>query len=61
MQEYSSIITRNIDINKTSGMSEKEREEALRAAEERYRNSKPGSMASKANLVRDYNEKNSRK
>ena len=42
-------------------MSEKEREEALRAAEERYRNSKPGSMASKANLVRDYNEKNSRK
>ena len=61
MQEYASISTRNIDINKTSGMSEKEREEALRAAEERYRNSKPGSMASKANLVRDYNEKNSRK
>ena len=57
MQEYASISTRNIDINKTSGMSEKEREEALRAAEERYRNSKPGSMASKANLVRDYNEK----
>ena len=42
-------------------VSEKEREEALRAAEERYRNSKPGSMASKATLVRDYNEKNSRK
>ena len=61
MQEYASISTRNIDINKTSSMSEKEREEALRAAEERYRNSKPGSMASKANLVRDYNEKNSRK
>ena len=61
MQEYASISTRNIDINKTSGMSEKEREEALRAAEERYRNSKPGSMASKANLVRDYNEKNNRK
>ena len=61
MQEDASISTRNIDINKTSGMSEKEREEALRAAEERYRNSKPGSMASKANLVRDYNEKNSRK
>ena len=61
MQEYASISTRNIDINKTSGMSEKEREEALRAAEERYRNSKPGSMAAKANMVKDYNEKNSRK
>ena len=61
MQEYASISTRNIDINKTSGMSEKEREEALRAAEERYRNAKPGSMAAKANMVKDYNEKNSRK
>lgn len=61
MQEYASISTRNIDINKTSGMSEKEREEALRAAEERYRNSKPGSMAAKANMVKDYNEKNNRK
>lgn len=61
MQEYANVNTRNIDINKTSGMSEAEREEALKAAQLRYQNAKPGSMASKANLVKEYNEKNSRK
>ena len=61
MQEYANVNARNIDINKTSGMSEAEREEALKAAQLRYQNAKPGSMASKANLVKEYNEKNSRK
>lgn len=62
MQQYANINTRNINVNKTSGISEREREEALKKANEYYsKNAKPGSMAAKANMVREYNEKNSKK
>ena len=62
MQQYANVNTRNINVNKTSGISEKEREEALQRANEYYsKNAKPGSMAAKANMVREYNEKNTRK
>ena len=62
MQEYASINTRNMNVNKTSNISESEREAKLAKANEYYsKNAKPGSMAAKANMVREYNEKNSRK
>lgn len=46
---------RNIQSSK-SAMSEKEREEKLRQAAEKNRNAKPGSLASKANMVKKFNE-----
>ena len=62
MQEYASINTRNMNVNKTSNISESEREAKLAKANEYYsKNAKHGSMAAKANMVREYNEKNSRK
>ena len=62
MQQYANVNTRNINVNKTSGISEAEREAALKKAGEYYsKNAKPGSMAAKANMVREYNEKNNKK
>ena len=62
MQQYANMSTRNIDVNKKSNISETEREAALNRANEYYsKNAKPGSMAAKANMVREYNEKNTRK
>lgn len=62
MQQYANMNTRNIDINKKSNLSDAEREAALKKANEYYsKNAKPGSMAAKANMVREYNEKNTRK
>lgn len=62
MQQYANMSTRNIDINKKSNISDAEREAALKRANEYYsKNAKPGSMAAKANMVREYNEKNTRK
>lgn len=62
MQQYANINTRNIDINKKSNLSDAEREAALKKANEYYsKNAKPGSMAAKANMVREYNEKNTKK
>ncbi len=41
---------------KTSVISDKEKEEKLKKAEENKKNAKAGSLASKANLVKNYNE-----
>ena len=61
MQQYANVNTRNINVNKTSGISEEEREAALKKASEYYsKNAKKGSMAEKANMVRNYNEKNNK-
>ena len=61
MAAYASMNTRNIQnrANVTSGMSEKEKEEAMKKATDYSRNgnAKPGSMAAKANMARQYNEK----
>ena len=48
------LSTRNIN-----SMSNADKEEALRRAEELKANAKPDSMAYKANLVRDFNNRNS--
>ena len=47
--------------DKKSGMSEAQRELELEKANAAKAKAKAGSMAAKANMVRDFNEKNSRK
>ena len=65
MAAYASMNTRNIQnrANVTSGMSEKEKEEAMKKATDYYNSgsAKPGSMRAKANMVKQYNERNNKK
>ena len=42
--------------NSTSGLSEKEREAKVEKARKNANNAKPGSLASKANMVKKFNE-----
>lgn len=62
MAAYASMSTRSMQnkANVTSGMSEKEKEEAMKKATDYNRSgtAKSGSMAAKADMVRRYNEKN---
>ncbi len=62
MNAYASMNTRKIQnrANVSSSMSEQEKEEAMRKATEYYNSGsvKPGSMMAKANMVRQYNERN---
>ena len=45
----------------SSNMTQEEKEEAFKKSSEYYsKNAKPGSMMSKANMVREYNEKNNK-
>lgn len=47
-------------IDDSAKMSAKEKDEILEKAEEARKNAKPGSMAEKANLVKKFNEKNTK-
>ena len=47
--------------SKAAYNNEADKEEKLNVANEQRANAKPGSLAAKANMVRDYNERNSRK
>lgn len=64
MNAYANMKTRNIQnrANTTTNVSEAEKEEAMKKATEYYNsgNVKPGSMMAKANMVRQYNEKNNK-
>lgn len=64
MNAYANMKTRNIQnrANTTTNVSEAEKEEAMKKATEYYNsgNIKPGSMMAKANMVRQYNEKNNK-
>lgn len=64
MNAYANMKTRNIQnrANTTTNVSEAEKEEAIKKATEYYNsgNIKPGSMMAKANMVRQYNEKNNK-
>jgi YidC/Oxa1 family membrane protein insertase len=64
MNAYASMKTRNMQnkANINSGMTEAEKEEAMRQATS-YSSAdiKPGSMMAKANKVREYNQRNSSK
>ena len=59
LSNYASMNTRTISSKAAINNSE-EKEEALRKAVEYSKNAKPGSIAAKANMVREYNEKNNK-
>lgn len=60
MQQYAAMNTRKISSDgvTASSFTEKEREEELARARKLNANAKPGSLTAKANLVKEYNEKN---
>lgn len=65
MNAYANMNTKKVQnrANVMSGMSEQEKEEAMKKATEYYNSKepKPGSMMAKANIVKQYNEKNNKK
>ncbi len=65
LNAYANMNTRSMQnkANINSSMTETEKEEAMKRATDysRTRNAKPGSMMSKANKVREYNERNNNK
>lgn len=65
VSNYATMNTRNVNtaVNKTkSTMSQEERDKAISKATEYYNsgNVKPGSIAAKANMVKQFNEKNNK-
>lgn len=64
LNAYASMNTRSIQnkANVKSNMTEEEREAAMKKATDYYNgaNAKPGSLMAKANMVRQYNEKNNK-
>ena len=69
VSKNANINTRNVVANKPSisekanvkTMSQEERDEAVKKSTEYYnKNAKPGSIAAKANMVKQYNEKNNK-
>lgn len=64
LNDYATMNTKTLasKANSASAMTQEEKEEAIRKSTEYYnKNSKQGSIASKANMVKQYNEKNNRK
>ena len=58
LNSKATINTKNIGVN--TNMSQKQKEEALSRTENSRNNAKPGSLAEKANLVKQYNERNNK-
>ena len=55
------VSTKNVNINNDKQKTQKEKDEAIADATAYYsKNAKPGSIASKANMVKQYNEKNNK-
>lgn len=65
LNAYANMNTRNIKnkANIAAPMTEEEKEEAIKKSTEYYNSgsAKPGSMMSKANMVKQYNERNNKK
>jgi YidC/Oxa1 family membrane protein insertase len=61
IRNAAAIKTKTIESKANMTVSSAEKEEQLSKANEKKSNAKPGSMAAKANMVKDYNERNSRK
>lgn len=64
LNDYATMNTKTLasKANSASTMTQEEKDEAIRKSTEYYnRNAKQGSIASKANMVKQYNEKNNRK
>lgn len=59
LNSNAAMSTKKMNTSK-SKYTEAEKNEALKKAETNYRNAKPGSITAKANMVRDFNEKNNR-
>ena len=53
--------TKNVEDKRKSKISDADREERLKKAEQYTRNAKPGSLAAKANMVSRYNNSSSDK
>ncbi len=59
LNNYASMNTKS--ISSKASMTQSEKEDALKKANEYYsKNAKPGSIAAKANMVKEYNEKNNK-
>jgi len=59
LNSYASMNTKS--ISSKASMTQSQKEEALKKANEYYsQNAKPGSIAAKANMVKEYNEKNNK-
>ena len=66
MAAYANMNTKNVNSKAKSqpkpNMSQEEKDEAVKKSTEYYnQNAKPGSMLAKANMVKQYNEKNNKK
>ncbi|MCM1252438.1 MAG: YidC/Oxa1 family membrane protein insertase [Clostridium sp.] len=66
LNAYANMNTKNVNSAKPSStkkhLTQEEKEEAVRKSTEYYnQNAKPGSIAAKANMVKQYNEKNNKK
>ena len=60
VSNYAAMKTKSVG-NNASYVNTPEKEEALQKANEYYsKNAKPGSIAAKANMVKEYNEKNNK-
>ena len=58
VNNYKSSMSSKVNVNP---MTQEEKNEAMKKATEYYnKNAKPGSIAAKANMVRQYNEKNNK-
>ena len=68
LNRNATLNTKSVNVNKTSMSSkaqvkstQSDREEAMKKSTEYYnKNARPGSLAAKANMVRQYNEKNNK-
>ncbi len=62
LNQYAKMNTRNVNTApKKPSMTAEEREAAMKKSTEYYnQNAKPGSLAAKANMVKQYNEKNNK-
>ena len=56
LNQYANQNTKNVDRYK----SQADKDAALKAAQEKTKNAKPGSIAAKANMVKDFNERNNK-
>lgn len=69
LNSYATMSTRNVQTSankpksSASSMTQEQKDEAMRKATDYYNKkaAKPGSLASKANMVKDYNERNNKK
>ena len=61
MNNYAKMNTKTTSLSNAMNQTKAQKEEAYNKAMEKYAsNSKPGSLASKANMVKTYNEKNNK-